>query len=94
MRENGKFILSDCLGLMAKTSVKEKAARSGLMVLCMKDGGETIKLTAVEGLFMPMVIFMMASGLMIKHMVMVFTSILMGLSMKANGKKINNMETV
>ena len=93
-RENGKFIISDCLGLMERTSVRVKDARSGLMVLCMRVGGETIKLTVVEGLFMLMVISMMDIGLMIKLMELVFISILMELSMKANGKRINNTETV
>ena len=43
---------------------------------------------------MLMVISMMDTGLMIRLMELVFTNILMEHSMKANGKKINNTETV
>ena len=49
MKENGKFIISDSLGLKSRTSARVRAARFGLMVQCMKDGGETTKLMDVEG---------------------------------------------
>ena len=49
MKVNGKFIITDLLGLMAKTSGRAKAARSGLMDLCMRAGGETIRPMDVEG---------------------------------------------
>ena len=41
---------------------------------------------------MQMVMSMMETGLMIRHMVMVCIVILMELNTKENGKKINNMD--
>lgn len=50
MKVNGKFIISDfSIGLINKTYAKEKAARSGPMDPCMRDGGETTKPMDVEG---------------------------------------------
>ena len=43
MKENGKFIISDCIGSILRTFVKAKDAKFGPMALCMKVGGETIK---------------------------------------------------
>ena len=62
------------------------------MAQCTRVGGWITKPTVLEDLSMLMVMFMMDTGLMIKHMVTVFTAILMELDMKENGKKISNTE--
>jgi len=41
----------------------------------MKVGGKITKLTEKEGSFMQMVIFMRESGMMIRHMVLVYIAI-------------------
>lgn len=60
-----------------------------LMVHFMKVIGRMIKLTAVEELFMWMVMLMKENGLMIRHMDKVFIIMLMERNMLANGKKTN-----
>jgi len=81
-------------GLSTQISVKVKENKSGLMVQCMKVGGEIIRPTERVVLFMLMVTCMMVCGLMIRHMAMVFTAIWMELNTKEIGKRINNMDRV
>lgn len=63
MRENGS---------LAEILDKEEENKYGLMGLCMKDGGKTIKLMAEEDLSMLMEMFMMVNGKTIKHTERVF----------------------
>ena len=59
--------------------------RYGVMAVFMKDIGKTTKLTAVDVLFMQMVIFMMVNGKMTKLMVLVNTLIQTELNMRVTG---------
>ena len=85
MRENGSS---------TKISVKAREDRFGLMVLCMRGGGWTTKPMVKEGSFTPMEMYMTVSGLMIKHMDLVYTAIWMELSTRGIGKKINSTDKV
>jgi hypothetical protein len=63
--------------------------RHGSTVVVSKVIGKKTRRTLEVHLFMLMGIFMKASGLMIRHIGMVFIITLMVLSMKATGKKIS-----
>lgn len=71
-------------------SDQEKEDKSGQMVPCTKVGGNRIRPTEREDLFMLMEMSMTATGLTIKHMGMVSIAISMEPSTKGGGKKINN----
>ena len=64
------------------------------MAQYMKDGGKIIKQMEKADLYMLMEMYMMAIGLMIKLMVLVYTAIQMVLNMKDIGKKINKIGMV
>lgn len=66
----------------------------GSMALSMMGIGSEIRLTAMGGLYMQMVMFMKENGLMIKQKDKGHTLIWMVLSIKVNGKLINNMAKV
>ena len=60
----------------------------------MKVSGNIVKLLVKADLFMLMEMFMTEIGKMIKLMGLEYIHILMEQGMKANGRKINNMEKV
>jgi len=60
----------------------------------MKDGGKTTKPMVKVDLSMPMEMFMMDNGLMIKLMDLEFIAILMEPNMKVTGKRTSNTEMV
>jgi len=64
------------------------------MVQCTKVGGEIIKPMEKVVSFTLMVMYMMACGLMTRHMAMVFIAIWTELSTKVTGKRINNTDKV
>lgn len=71
--ESGKYISNIkyslfITGLLEKTSDKVREDKSGLMDLCMRDGGKITKLMVKEDLSMLMEMFMMGNGLTIKLM--------------------------
>lgn len=68
-----------------------KECRFGWMAVATKDIGKKTKQMAKVDLFMPMVMCMKATGLMIKLMVKVLIRIWMEPSILDSGKKISNM---
>ena len=72
----------------------EEATKGTLMVLYMKDIGQTIKLMGEEELCRSMVTFMKATGLMTRQKGVELTHILMARNMWVTGRMTNNMVLV
>ena len=68
----------------------EEDTKSGLMEASMRDTGKMISQMVEDDLFMPMEIYIMAIGKMIRHMDLVNILIRMEHSMKVIGKMINS----
>ena len=79
------------VGLLDRSSDKEKASRYGRMAQCTKAGGWTAKPMVKAVSSMLMVMYMTECGLMIRHMVMVFTAILTEQNTKEIGLRISSM---
>ena len=79
------------VGLLDRSSDKEKASRYGRMAQCTKAGGWTAKPMVKAVSSMLMVMYMMECGLMIRHMVMVYTAISTEQNTKEIGLRISSM---
>ena len=82
------------VGLLDRSSDKEKASRYGRMAQCTKAGGWTAKPMVKAVSSMLMVMYMTERGSMIRLMVMVSIAIWMGLNTKVIGRKISSMVKV